>query len=88
LIDLFAILDGREINPIRNQIIWNGHVEEDLKLGRTVDGRGLLSTSASGASIAWSTVANGSLKQNARLSFKKDCFCLTMLAGTLIGHIS
>lgn len=81
-VDMFAILDDRVIDPICRQLIWNGHAEDNLKLGRTVDGRGLLSTGDSGNSIAWSVDSNSSLEQNAVLPFKDGCHCLTLLAGT------
>jgi hypothetical protein len=84
VLDMFAMLDGRIVDIVRRQVIWNGHAENDLKLGRTVDGRGLLSKGASGTSIAWSVDSNGSLKQNALLPFKHGCFCLTLLAGASI----
>jgi hypothetical protein len=84
VLDIFAILDDRILDIVRRQLIWNGHAEDKLKLGRTVDGRGLLSKGASGISIAWSVDSNGFLKQNALLPFKQDCFCLTLLAGASI----
>lgn len=87
MVDMSAILDGSDIDPIRSQLKWNGHDENSLKLGRTVDGRGLLSKGASGASIAWSVDSNGSLQQRALLPFKHGCFCLTLLAGASNSHL-
>jgi hypothetical protein len=80
-IDLLGILTGNDSKPIRRRVTWLGHSTQDIQLGRTVDGRGLLSKGHSGDSIAWGLDANCSIQRRAVLPFENACLSVTLLGG-------
>ena len=86
-VDVFAILTGTDMKPIRRRIDWLGHTAEGAKLSRTVDGLGLLSKGHSGDSITWGLDKNGLIRQRAVLPFKHTCLSVTLLAGYIYTYV-
>jgi len=82
-VDILAILTEKQSRPIRRRIAWLGHTTQDIKLARTVDGRGLLSKGCSGESIAWGFDKNCLIHQRVILPFDHSWLCVTVLVGTL-----
>jgi hypothetical protein len=80
-VDIFALLSESLSNPVDRQVTWLGHADKVSKLGRTVDGRGLLSKGHSGDSIAWTLLNDGKIRQRTVLPFEEACFSATLLAG-------
>jgi hypothetical protein len=83
-IDVLSILVKTPSQPIRHVMTWLGHESDDIKLGRTVDGRGLLSKSLNNASMAWSLEDSGSVRLCTTLSFHSSALSVVLLAGNTI----
>ena len=82
-VDILALLIGNGLKPIKHRATWLGHTTQGIKLSRTVDGRGLLSSGQPGDSIAWSLDTNGFIRKCSSLPFHGECLSLTLLAGIL-----
>jgi hypothetical protein len=80
-IDIFELLSESLSDPVDREIVWLGHADNISKLGRTVDGRGLISKGSSGGAIAWAIQADGKIRQRAVLPFEEASFSVTLLAG-------
>ena len=86
-VDVLAILTENNPEPIRRRIDWLGHTTHGIKLNRTVDGRGLLSSGSAGDSIAWGLDNNGLIQQRAIVPFEQTCLSVTLIAGSSF-HVS
>jgi len=60
---------------------WLGHANKQLKLGRTVDGRGLLSIGPGEEAIAWMLSDDMTIRRRAMLPFHQPSLSLTLLGG-------
>ena len=81
-VDIINLLSESLSDPVGREIVWLGHEDNISKLGRTVDGRGLLSKGRSGNAIAWGLQGDGKIRQRAVLPFEGARFSVTLLAGT------
>jgi hypothetical protein len=82
-IDIFELLSQALSNPVTRYVTWLGHADKISKLGRTVDGRGLLSKGHAGDSIAWELCHDGKLRQRGVLPFQEVCYSVTFLGGNI-----
>ena|SRR5579859_886543 len=83
-IDIHAILVESKSKPVLHQVTWLGHSEQISKLGRTVDGQGLISKGLFGETISWELQNSAYIHQRSVLPFEDASHSITLLAGSLL----
>jgi hypothetical protein len=82
-LDLAALCLTKNTPFLEHMMTWLGHAKNHIKLTRTVDGRGLLSTSPDEEAIAWHLTDERKIRRRALLPFQHHSLSLTLLAGKI-----
>lgn len=80
-LDLASLCLDEDSNAFHHLMTLLGHTGPHVKLTRTVDGRGLLSTRPEEEAIAWMLTDDKTIRLRAVLAFKQPSLSLTLLAG-------